>query len=191
MAAPAEAPDGDALVADLCSGERDRVLHAVWAIVATRDPAVLQPIVDALPRIRTATDDLDLGGAFVSNRLNLERSLAYVERFAAGECFCTAYDHGGFFQPEREAARGHVRIVEVRTTPLRGRETWPRDVCECTACGRRFDVEHGESHYPWWQWHDEATLQAEAAQRVPTPPTPVTNPRSPARARRRRSSPSA
>lgn len=139
----------DPVVADLLSGDRRRVLDAVWTVMATRDPQVLAPVVPELAAIRQATSDLDLGGALVTGSANLACALARVELFAAGACLCAAYpDHLGY-DPAREEARGHVRVVgEVANE----RQWEPDRVCECTGCGRRWQVEHGESHYAWWQW---------------------------------------
>lgn len=57
----------DRLVDDLLSGDSSLVVPAAWAILKTRDPEVLAPLVSALPAIRRATADLDLGGMLVSH----------------------------------------------------------------------------------------------------------------------------
>lgn len=178
-----EARDSE-LVDDLLSGDERRVLHAVWAIFATRDPAVLQPVARSLARIERATDDLDLGGALISNRRNLDHAFDRVRRFTEGKCLCGVYPGHVRYEPAKEERHGHVRIVEEIEVLFQGRPDRPRRICECTACGRRFDVEEGEYHYTWWQWHAIAapTPQADAK------PARVIVPRSPARARRRRSS---
>lgn len=145
----ADAPERSPVVADLLSGERERILSAVWAIMRTRDPAVLAPVAAALPTIRRATAELDLGGAFVRNASHLEAALARAELSRTGTCLCTTYPDHLFHDPAQEESRGHVRIVgEVPND----RQWEPDRVCECTDCGRRWQVEHGEYHYPWWTW---------------------------------------
>ncbi|WP_424184873.1 hypothetical protein ACOBQX_23685 [Actinokineospora sp. G85] len=50
---------------------------------------------------------------------------------------------------EEEERQGHIRIVD--TVPNDGQ--WvPDRICECRDCGERYQVEHGEYHYPWWKW---------------------------------------
>lgn len=142
-------PERSPLVADLLSGDRERILTAVWALMSTRDPAVLGPVAAALPTIRRATAELDLGGAFVRNASHLAAALARAELSRTRTCLCTTYPDHLFHDPAREEARGHVRIVgEVPND----RQWEPDRVCECTDCGRRWQVEHGEYHYPWWKW---------------------------------------
>jgi hypothetical protein len=137
------------LVADLLSGDRERILTAVWTILRTRDPEVLTPLVKARPAIERATAGLDLGGAFIANASHLARALERVELVRRGVCLCTAYPSSQVDDPEREEARGFVRVVE--TVPNE-RQWVPDRICVCTECGRRYQVEQGEYHYPWWRW---------------------------------------
>lgn len=145
---------GDSLVADFLSGDGQRMLHAVWEIFKTRDPRLLDPPAAALPRIRAAADEVNLGGMLVSNNANLNHVLCRLEIYRRGQCLCAAYDSldrydsSSFYDVEKEESRGHVKIVgEI---PVDG---WiPIRICECTGCGRRFEVEQGESHYTWWHW---------------------------------------
>jgi hypothetical protein len=140
---------GEEVVADLCSRERGRILGAVWAVVRTRDPAILGPVAAALPQIEAATADVDLGGALVSNDSHLARAVQRGRLFAQGTCLCTAYPGHLMSDVPREVARGHVRVVGT----VRNERQYDDDaICECTDCGRRYQVEHGESHHPWWQW---------------------------------------
>ncbi|QOR69201.1 hypothetical protein IM660_10745 [Ruania alkalisoli] len=137
------------LLADLISRERARVLHAVWEIVATRDPAVLEPLAASLPAIGRATSGLDLGGALHANAGSLEHAVERLRLFRDGTCLCAAYTHRlPFYDPAKEAGRGHIRIEGEAP-----RKDWvPDRICACTACGRRFRVEQGEYHYTWWKW---------------------------------------
>lgn len=137
------------LVQDLVSGDERRVLSAVWAIRSTRDPGVLAPLVTALPLIEQATEDLELGGALLSNSSNLEAALDRIRLFGTGACLCTAYPADQSSDPTTEEERDHVRVVE--TIPNDGQ--WvPDRICECTTCRRRYRVEEGLYHYPWWKW---------------------------------------
>jgi hypothetical protein len=137
------------LVADLVSGDGERVLAAAWAVLRTRDPEVLGPLAQALPAIEEATNGLDLGGALVSNASHVTSALARVALFRRGICLCTAYPSHQFHDPAKEEGRGLVRVVgEVPND----RQWEPDRICVCTDCGRRYQVEHGEYHYPWWRW---------------------------------------
>ncbi|GAA4682398.1 hypothetical protein [Nocardioides nanhaiensis] len=154
------------LVQDLLSGEPSRVLSATWTVIGTRDPELLAPLVTALPAIRSATAGLDLGGALIQNATHVRHALTRLQLVADGECLCTAYPDHLLHDVAREQQRGHVR---VEGTVPNERQWEPDRICVCTACGRRYQVEQGEYHYPWWQWRPLAGRSgAPAAQ---TPPT--------------------
>jgi len=140
------------LLADFLSGDGSRVLRSVWEVVRTREPAVLRPLARSLAVIERATEDLELGGTFVSNSGNLEHALDRIRLFDAGRCLCAAYPGLTFYQPAKEEAAGHVRIEEVVPVLVNGRPDRPRHVCACTGCGQRWDVEESEYHYTWWKW---------------------------------------
>lgn len=140
------------LAEDFLSGESRRVLRAVWAVFASRDPEVLAPLVRALPAIEKATADLDLGGALLSNGTNLDHALGRLRLFASKRCLCGAYPDHVRYEPAKEEALGHVRIVEEIPMFFNGRPDRPQRICECTDCGRRFSVKEGEYHYTWWEW---------------------------------------
>lgn len=142
-------PDENPLVADFLSGDKGRVLSGVWAVFRTRDPEILAPLARALPALEKATAEVDLGGMLVSNGSNLDHVLARIALFGEGACLCAAYLSHQFYDPGEEERLRHVRIVG--TVPNDGQ--WvPDRVCECRDCGRQFQVEHGEYHYPWWKW---------------------------------------
>ncbi|MGZ3146317.1 hypothetical protein ACVDFE_30860 [Lentzea chajnantorensis] len=149
LAEPPAGSDVSPVVADFLSGDGERVLSSVWAVFGTRDPEVLAPLVPALRAVEEATADVELGGLLVSNHSNLEHALDRVRLFAAGTCLCAAYPAHQFYDPAKESGRRHVRVV--RTVP-NDRQWVPDRVCECLDCGRRFQVEQGEYHYPWWKW---------------------------------------
>lgn len=147
-----EADDPRTLADDFVSKDGRRVLHAVWKVFKTRDPKVLEPLAAALRAIDRATDDLDLGGALLSNGRNLEHALDRIRIFGEGRCLCAAYADHVLYEPAKEEAYGHVRIVEEIPVFYNGRPDRPKRVCECVGCGRRFEVEEGEYHYTWWKW---------------------------------------
>ena len=148
----ADAAQETTLLDDFLSADSSRVLHAVWAVFKTRDPKVFEPLVSALPAIDRATDDLELGGALISNDRNLGHALERIEIFGEGRCLCAAYLGHVRYEPAKEEGYGHVRIVEEVPVFFNGRPDRPKRVCECTGCGRRFEVEEGEYHYTWWKW---------------------------------------
>lgn len=184
----AEALAGDALVDDLRSRDRSRILGAVWAIIRTRDDAALRAVAARLPELEEAVDEVELGGMLASNGRHVTHAFDRVRMHAAGRCLCGAYADHDMYDPAKEASLGHVAIVVEIPVVVRGVHWRPRRICACTGCGRRFDVEENEHHYPWWRWRDAEEVETREAASRPTPRKVVTNPRSPARARRRRSS---
>lgn len=140
------------LLADFRSQDDRRVLHAVWEVFKTRDPEVLTPLAGMLPAIRSSTADLDLGGALLSNAANLEHALERLRLFDNRECLCGAYPGHVLYEPAKQEAYGHVRIVEEIPLFFNGRPERPQRVCECCDCGQRFSVDEGEYHYTWWKW---------------------------------------
>lgn len=137
------------LVQDFLSGDMNRVLSALWTVVRTREPAVLAPLVTALPAIEEANAEADLGGMLASNNANLVHALARIELFGKGVCLCAAYLSHQFYDPAKEEHERHVRIVESVPNP----KQWEPDrVCECRDCSKRYQVEQGEYHYTWWKW---------------------------------------
>lgn len=127
------------VVADLLSGEVERVRKVALAVRTTRDREIFEPLAAALPALETSTyAGVDVDAAFDRIRI-----------FAAGTCLCADYLNRQLYNPETEAAAGHVRIVEERQKQLGAR---PERLCECSDCGRRFHVEEGDYHYTWWRW---------------------------------------
>lgn len=185
-----DASDGSGLVEDLLSRERSRILDATWAIIRSRDDAALHAVWARLAAIEDAVDEVELGGMLASNGRHVTHAFDRVRMHWRGECLCRAYLDHEMYEPAKEEALGHVAIVEEIPVIVNGSPWRPRRICACTACGQRYDVGEDEGHYAWWRWRTVEDVAAEAAVSVPTPRKVVTNPRSPARARRRRSSPS-
>ncbi|TDE95057.1 hypothetical protein EXU48_09840 [Occultella glacieicola] len=137
------------LVEDFLSGEQSRILHAVWAVVETRDPEILAPLALALPALEKATAKVDLGGMLISNNANLDHAFHRIDLFRTGACLCAAYPSHQRYDVENEERQGHIRVVD--TVPNE-RQWEPDRICECRDCGKRFQVEQGEYHYTWWKW---------------------------------------
>lgn len=132
---------------DLLSEDSHRIWRASWDIIASRDVELLDELRAALPRIRTATTGIDLGGLITPNSATLEHALTKVREFRSWTCWCDEYLQLLHFDPNREQQRGHVRILSEDTT------YWPgSSVTECTVCGQHFTVVGGEHHSAWWKW---------------------------------------
>ncbi|HYJ80549.1 MAG TPA: hypothetical protein VEW03_13130 [Longimicrobiaceae bacterium] len=138
------------LLEDITSRDRTRVWSSSCAIIKLRDAAQLDELAGKLSEIEEKSQDLSLGGMVFPNAEHLRfalRKLAY-HRERTG-CLCRLYPEYLFFNPEEEAAGGHIRIDDVTYTENKWVEAYH---CTCTACGARYRVEEGESHYTWWQW---------------------------------------
>lgn len=122
-------------------------MHAAWEAIRSRDPEVLDPLVAALPQIRKRTERLELGGVIYSNRANLEHAFTKLEQYRDGLCWCSVYPGILVHDPRKEEGRGNVRILST------SEPGWSMTYeCECTACGRVFDIEQGDHHVTWWKW---------------------------------------
>jgi hypothetical protein len=132
---------------EFLSGDSGRVYRATWEVIHSRDRAVLDPLARSLAVIRAATDGLEMGGALHSNRVSLDHALEKLARVRDGGCWCADYPGLLLYDPEKEEAAGHVRIVST------SEPGWSMTfVCACTVCGREFDIQQGDYHYMWWKW---------------------------------------
>jgi hypothetical protein len=135
------------LLEDFLSDDTRCVMHATWQVIRTRDAEALDPLVAALPRIRRATDHLDLGGALHSNRVSLEHALEKIENHRDKTCWCANYPGLSFYEPSKEEKSGYVRILST------SEPGWSMTYrCVCVLCGQEFEVEQGDYHYTWWKW---------------------------------------
>lgn len=123
------------------------MLAATWTTIRSRDSDELAPLVRALPQIRRATEELELGGALHSNSANLDAALTKLENVRDGACWCASYPTSQFFEPAKEERAGYVRILSTSTPG------WSMTYeCLCTVCEQVFGGEQGDYHYMWWRW---------------------------------------
>lgn len=135
------------LLDDFLSGDRSRVMPAVWETIHSRDPETLDPLLEALPRLRRAAAQLDLGGAIYSNNGHFAHALSKLEQYRDGKCWCAAYPGQLTHDPRKEETRGHILILAT------SEPGWSMTyLCECTVCGQQFDIEQGDHHFTWWNW---------------------------------------
>ncbi len=135
------------LLEDFLSGETDRVLHATWQVLGSRDPELVDPLVPHVARIRKATEKLDLGGLIRPNSANVEFALAKLEHRANRSCWCEDYPGPEHRDPHKEEEAGNIRILST------SEPGWSMTYeCKCTICGRIYDVEQGDYHVMWWRW---------------------------------------
>ncbi|KNY06968.1 hypothetical protein [Microbacterium sp. GCS4] len=135
------------LIEDYESGDPRRVLHAVWQTIGCRDPELLKPLVTTLPRLRSRTEGVELGGMIYLNSTHLDHAFRVIENYRDGLCWCMAYPDSLTYDPRKEQDRGHA---EIRSTSTPGWEMTYE--CACTVCGQVFDVEQGDHHVTWWRW---------------------------------------
>lgn len=135
------------LLEDFVSGDTSRVLHATWEVIGSRDRKLLDPLLPHLRQIHRATENLSLGGMLRSNSANLDHALEKLENLQRGTCWCENYAGFDRYEPDRERAAGYIQILST------SEPGWSMTyACECTNCGRKFDVEQGDYHVMWWKW---------------------------------------
>lgn len=143
-----------ALLQDFLSRDATRIWSASGAVAQGWDRAVLAELARHRDAIRQATEGVQLGGMLRPNALGLAFALRKLD-FVAEEagCLCTLYPLYDMFLPAREAAEGHVDILELRQDPA----TWAEQSrCRCRVCGQVFAVrEEAGGHYPWAVWTPE------------------------------------
>jgi hypothetical protein len=126
---------------DLLSADPQRVWQASWAVIHTRDTALLEELRTALPAILRATAGVELGGMIRPNRDALDHAVGKVRGYRGWRCWCDDYPR------LLEEERGHATVLR------RDVAGWPVTYeCACAVCGRRFRVEEGEHHALWWRW---------------------------------------
>ena len=140
---------------DLLSRDPHRIWRASWDVINLRDRALLETLRTALPRIRQATAEIELGGTIQPNRAALTHALAKVQNYRTWRCWCDDYPKLLAYDPAREEERGHARVLN------RNDSGWPVTCeCECVVCGRQFSVEEGEYHALWWKWTPHSPRRA-------------------------------
>ena len=140
------------MIDDFLSGDSYRVWSATWETIRSRDSEQLDAVLAALPEIRRATADLDLGGGIIPNRDSLKHAFAKLANYRKGACWCANYPHNLRYDPEKEQRAGHVRILEASEPP------WSRTFrCACSVCGTVFAIQEGEHHATWWSWKRSRT----------------------------------
>jgi len=140
---------------DLLSRDPHRIWRASWDVINLRDRALLETLRTALPRIRQATADIELGGMIQPNRAALTHALGKVQNYRKWQCWCDDYPKLLAYDPAKEEERGHARVLS------RNDSGWPVTYeCECAVCGRQFSVEEGEYHALWWKWTPHSPRRA-------------------------------
>ena len=143
------------LLEDFFSGDRNRILHATWVVIRSRDADELDPLLPFLPRIRQAVWKVDLGGALKSNWENFEGALEKLDGYRQGACWCESYKANDQFEPSKEQNADHVRIVST------GDPGWSMTYeVECTVCGRLFTVDQRDGHVMTWKWKPHGEKRA-------------------------------
>jgi hypothetical protein len=138
------------LLADITSGDPTRVWSSSCEIIKLRDPVELGELAANLSEIRQSTEDLTLGGAFVSNDLHLSFAIRKLEYFRDGAgCLCHLYPEYPMYNPVKEAEVGNIGIDRIAYFQDSRVDAY---LCSCTSCGTHFRVEEREGHYTWWGW---------------------------------------
>ncbi|WP_420596273.1 hypothetical protein [Deinococcus sp.] len=139
------------LLSDLLSRDPQRVWASACAVIRLHDPAALDELTRHLPTLERQTVDLELGGALFPSAEHLQQALRVLRAHRDGRCGCTVYPDYLFYNPEKEAQAGRIRILSADEPP-----DWNMNYrCQCTACGTEYAVEQGEYHYTWWQWRQD------------------------------------
>jgi hypothetical protein len=138
------------VLADLLSGDSDRIWSASHAIIQSRDAAFLGELSGHGEAIQQATDGIAMGGAFRSNRDALAFSIAKLRHVAAGSnCLCELYPDCNYngIDPKSEAEAGYVEITKEVVIPYESEYD-----CRCTHCDATYFVKEGDYHLPYWNW---------------------------------------
>jgi len=145
----------DEIIRQLMSGDSHQIWSASWWITKSWDREALARIAKKPQAIDDATRNVDLGGLLRSNAQILAfalRKLHWIE--TKQQCFCKLYPELEVFNPEAEAAKGRIEILDQTSEASTWEETTK---ASCTTCTARYQISgnHGY-HYPIWTWVAEA-----------------------------------
>ena len=152
------------LLDDIVSRDPARIWSSACAIRTLRDKQALSTLASHLDMIRERTQGVSLGGALRPNSSHLQFALKKLEFVkSSSECLCALYPQDEMYDPAKEEAQGHVRILE--TVRLAG--GWvDHHQCACSLCGANYRVEEREYHYTWWAWMRTDSMSEEASNLV-------------------------
>jgi hypothetical protein len=104
---------------DLLSRDPNRIRQASWDIISARDTALLEILRTALPAIRQATANIELGGMIQPNRAALTHALGKVQNYRTWRCWCDDYPKMRGLWQAVQCRRGRVSRTLVEADPAR------------------------------------------------------------------------
>ena len=138
------------LLQDLTSKDPKKIWSACGAIKDLREAHQLNELAQSIEIIKSATTGINLGGALCPNSYHLEFALKKLEHTRQNlGCLCALYPDNMFFDPAKEAKKGHVAVLDTVTIENKWVDYY---VCECNICRSKFKVEEREGHFVWWSW---------------------------------------
>lgn len=140
----------DIILQDILSGDSHRIWSASCAICSLSQNH--EKIIKLLPykqQIIDATDGIELGGAFATNRRFLERALEIMD-FHKDNNGCPCCLHSEDSSPMDFVNDGYFTLEEP--ADVIG-ESFPEYcIVRCNNCGKFYKAEPRMSHYIWWDW---------------------------------------
>lgn len=143
------------------SRDPDRIMAAIRVVMETRDADVLDHLSAQSTVIEKATKGIDLGGAFIPNRVQLNLALKRLRLYRDGKaaagntrdfCYCRLFGDHLSHHPELMRDRGRV---EIESEDVRREEYTTIYRCRCVECGAKFRVQEDIGwHVPTYRWEE-------------------------------------
>ncbi len=139
------------IVSEINSRDKRRVWLAACEIIEhaqTRDEII--PLIPYLAAIKKETQGLKMGGAFASNKRFVDHAIRIIEFYeSANGCSCALYLDYEMNDPEKEALKDNVTIIET----IKIEDKWiDYSLVKCNNCNKVFKVTERMGHYRWWKW---------------------------------------
>ena len=139
------------ILEDITSRDTTKVWSSSCEIISLgQDRDKIFPLIKHLPEIKKRTQGLDMGGIFAPNQRFIDFAVRTIEFHRdSSECTCNLYPEHPSSDPNREADRGNIDILNTKYTEDKWLDYY---LAACKKCGQKYKLIERDYHYTWWGW---------------------------------------